>query len=256
MEETKQQFPTEEVTLPSKGLLYPKESPLNKGNIEMKYMTAKEEDILTNTNFIKNGTVLDKLLESLIITKNIKFNDLLVGDKNALLIAARILGYGPDYEIRKTHPETGVESIAKIDLTKIKDKIIDSKLIKDNTNEFEFSLPTTKKLITFKFLTHGDEKKIDQELKGLEKLNKQSSEGTTKLKHLILSIDGNYETKVIRKFIDNELLARDARALRLYMKKIGPDINLKTDIEYNDGYIEYDTSFPMNPNFFWPDVEL
>ena len=92
-----QQFPTEMVTLPSKGLLYPEESPLKKGEIEMKYMTAREEDILTNQNLIENGTVIDKLLQSLIITP-INYNDLLIGDKNAVLVAARILGYGKDYE--------------------------------------------------------------------------------------------------------------------------------------------------------------
>ena len=95
--EQKQQFPTEQVTLPTKGLLYPKDSPLRKGSIEMKYMTAREEDILTNQNYIENGTVLDKLLQSLIITP-IDYNTLLAGDKNAILIAARILGYGAEYE--------------------------------------------------------------------------------------------------------------------------------------------------------------
>ena len=94
--EQKYQFPTEEVTLPSKGLLYPEGSPLRKGVIEMKYMTAKEEDILTNQNYIANGTVIDKLIKSLIVSK-VDYNDLLIGDKNALLIAARILGYGKDY---------------------------------------------------------------------------------------------------------------------------------------------------------------
>ena len=96
MEKNTHQFPTEEVTLPSKGLLYPEDSPLRSGKIEMKYMTAREEDILTNQNYIEDGTVIDKLLQSLIVTP-VKYNDLLVGDKNAILIAARILGYGKDY---------------------------------------------------------------------------------------------------------------------------------------------------------------
>ena len=116
--EQKQQFPTEEVTLPSKGLLYPEGSPLKKGVIEMKYMTAKEEDILTNVNLIRSGTVLDKLLQSLIVTP-INYKELLVGDKNAILIAARILGYGPEYDVLLNHPETGIESKATIDLTKL-----------------------------------------------------------------------------------------------------------------------------------------
>ena len=95
--ESKFKIPTETVELPSKGLLYPKDSPLAKGEIEMKYMTAKEEDILTNQNFIRNGTVIDKLLKSLIVSEGVNYSDLLVGDKNAIMIAARILAYGPNY---------------------------------------------------------------------------------------------------------------------------------------------------------------
>ena len=97
MEQT-QKFPTEVVDLPSTGRLYPKDSLLSSGTIEMKYMTAKEEDILTNQNYIEKGIVIDKLLKALIVDKNINYNELLIGDKNALLIAARILGYGKDYE--------------------------------------------------------------------------------------------------------------------------------------------------------------
>ena len=114
MEEKKHTFPSEEVTLPSKGLLYPEGHPLKKGVIEMKYMSAKEEDILTNPNLIKNGTVIDKLLKSLIVTP-IDYNNLLLGDKNAVLVAARILGYGKDY----TFEFNGEEKT--IDLTEIKD---------------------------------------------------------------------------------------------------------------------------------------
>ena len=103
--EQKYQFPTEEVTLPSKGLLYPEGSPLRKGVIEMKYMTAKEEDILTNQNYIANGTVIDKLIKSLIVSK-FDYNDLLIGDKNAILITSRILGYGQEYSFNFTNPNS------------------------------------------------------------------------------------------------------------------------------------------------------
>ena len=118
----KNQFPTEMVTLPSKGLLYPEGNPLKKGEIEMKYMTAREEDILTNQNLIENGTVIDKLLQSLIITP-INYNDLLVGDKNAILIAARILGYGSDYAFEYKGERFN------IDLTKVDDKSLNKSLI-------------------------------------------------------------------------------------------------------------------------------
>ena len=162
--ENKQIFPTEEVTLPSKGLIYPKDNPLSKGVLEMKYMTAKEEDILTNESYIKNGTVIDKLLKSLIITP-IDYNDIIIGDKNAIMIAARVLGYGKDY----TFTYDGEEHT--VDLTEVKDKELEEKnLLSKGQNEFEFTLPTTKKAITFKILTHGDERKIENEIKGIKKV--------------------------------------------------------------------------------------
>ena len=249
MEQTKNQFPSEEVTLPSKGLLYPIDSSLSKGKIEMKYMTAREEDILTNQNLIENGTVIDKLLESLIITK-IKYNDLLVGDKNAILVAARILGYGKDYSFNHQGEEK------TIDLTEIKDKEIDESLIEGGKNEFNFTLPTAKIKVTFKILTHGDEQAIEKELKGLKRLNKNTSyDLSTRMKHVITSIDGDYETKTIREFVDNRLLARDSRELRNYIKGIQPDINLTFEYEGKNGDLK-NATIPIGLQFFWPDADV
>tara|TARA_R110002033_G_scaffold82584_1_gene133439 strand:- start:126 stop:887 length:762 start_codon:yes stop_codon:yes gene_type:complete len=248
-----QQFPSELITLPSKGLLYAEDSPLKKGEVEMKYMTAREEDILTNVNFIKNGTVLDKLIQSLMVDK-FNYDDLLIGDKNAVLIAARILGYGADYEVMKSHPQTGQSEKVSIDLTSLNDKELDSSLINEGKNEFEFELPASKRTVTFKLLTHGDEKKITQELDGLKRLNREGFEGTTRLKHTIIAVDSNFDVKTVRDFVDKSLLARDARALRLYIKEISPDTELKVDLTYSDGYIEYNVPFPLGVDFFWPDV--
>ena len=249
MEETKQQFPSEEVTLPSKGLLYPENSPLRNGIIEMKYMTAKEEDILTNQNLIENGTVIDKLLKSLITTP-CDYNELLSGDKNAILIAARILGYGADYSF-----EYNGETI-EFDLTTIKDKQLDESLVTDSKNEFSFTLPTSKKEITFKFLTHGDEIAIEKELKGLRKINKDvSNELTTRMKYIITSIDNDYENKTIRKFVDNEFLARDARELRKYIGKIQPSVDLSYNYEDTRGNITK-IDIPVGIKFFWPDASI
>ena len=252
MEQNKQTFPSEEVTLPSKGILYPKDHPLSKGVIEMKYMTAREEDILTNQNFIKNGTVIDKLLKSLIVTK-FNYNDLLVGDKNAILVAARILGYGSEYSFKYKDQETTV------DLSEIEDKEFDEKLIldKNNPNEFSFHLPYSKKDITFKLLSHGDDLKINSEVKGLKKISKTTNvESVTRWKHIILSLEGNYDKKTIREFVDNQLLARDARALRQYIVDIQPDVDLTVDLELSDGTLEENVSLPIGVGFFWPDVEL
>ena len=249
MKETKTQFPAEEVTLPSQGLLYSKDSPLSKGIIEMKYMTAREEDILTNVNLIENGTVIDKLLESLIVSP-INYNDLLTGDKDAILIAARILGYGADYIF--THMGEEIN----IDLTTIKDKQLDESLVIDGKNEFQFTLPTSKKEVTFKFLTHGDEQKIEKELKGLKKINKnKSNDLTTRMKYVITSIEGDYERKTIREFVDNEFLARDARELRNHISKIQPSVDLSYDYEDQRGNVTT-IDIPVGIQFFWPDASI
>jgi len=244
-------IPTEEISLPSKGLLYPKESPLSKGKIEMKYMTAREEDILTNTNFIKNGTVIDKLLQSLIVTP-INYDDLLIGDKNAILISARILGYGQEYSFKYTN-EQGQEIEATVDLSTLKEKELDKSLIKNNTNDFSFSLPKSGNVVTFKLLTHGDEKKIEAEIKGLQKINPNGSyDVTTRLKYMITSVNGDREQKAIRDFVDNYMLAPDARALREYYAKVQPDIDLKF-IPNDDNYTGEGITIPISLNIFWPD---
>ena len=239
---TTPKFPTEMVDLPSKGLLYPEDSPLRAGTIEMKYMTAREEDILTNSNYIQQGIVLDKLLESLIVTK-INFKDLLVGDKNSILIASRILGYGQDYEFEMNG------KIYQVDLTTLKDKELPSDVDYTNGNDFSFTLPASKNEITFKLLSHGDELAIEQELKGLKKINPNGSpELSTRLKYIITSINGDRERKTVREFVDNQLLARDSRALRQEVKRISPDIDLT--IQGDGGE---DIAIPITLNFFWPD---
>jgi translation initiation factor IF-3 len=243
-------LPTEVISLPSKGLLYPKDSPLAKGEIEMKYMSAREEDILTNSNFIRQGVVIDKLLQSLIVTK-INYDDLLIGDKNAVLIAARILGYGQEYEFKYTD-KRGQEVDAKIDLTTLKEKEVDASLYKSGNN-FTFALPKSGNTITFKLLTHGDEKKIDAEIKGLQKVNPNSSyDVTTRLKHMITSINGDSDQKSIRDFVDGFLLAPDARALREYYAKVQPDIEMKYFPE-DESYTGEGITVPISLNFFWPD---
>ena len=254
IQEEKYQFPTEDVTLPSKGLLYPEGHPLRSGVIKMKYMTAKEEDILTNQNFIKNGTVINKLLQSLIVTP-VNYNDLLIGDKNAILIAARILGYGADYTFEYVSPNTGDKEEVTIDLTELDDKELDESLMIEGRNEFAFTLPTSKIEITFKFLTHGDEEKIQKELKGLRKINKQSSsELTTRLKHTLLSVNGDRDIKTIREFVDNRFLARDSKAFRSYLSDIMPDINMEIDLDLENGDTIEDVNIPLGVSFFWPDA--
>jgi hypothetical protein len=251
--ESKFKLPTETITLPSKGLLYPKDNPLSSGEIEMSYMTAKHEDILTNANYIKNGTAIDKLLEALIVT-SINFNDLIIGDKNAILIAARILGYGKDYPIQFFNGSTRQQDDYIVDLTELKEKEVDESLFTLGQNEFTYELPQSKNTITFKLLTGGDEKKIDQEIKGLKKLHPNDSfELTTRLKFMITSVEGTREAKDIREFVDKYLTAQDSRSLRDYYNQIMPDVDMKIDIE-KDGYTQEGVTVPIGLNFFWPDA--
>jgi len=253
MEQTKFNLPTETIELPSRGLLYPTENPLSSGTIEMKYMTAKEEDILSNQNYIKSGTVFDKLFQSLIVSK-INYDDLTVGDKNAILIAARILGYGKDYEVKYPHPVTAEDETVVIDLSELKNKELDETLY-NNSNEFTFTLPKSQNEVIFKVLTHRDEKQIEVELKGLKKVN-LSAEVTTRLKQSIIAINGNREKKDIREFIDNYLLAADARALREYMRKVTPDLDLTFTFVGSDGYTKEGVDLPIGVSFFYPNAGI
>ena len=237
-------FPTEVVELPSKGLIYPKDNLLSSGEVEMKYMTAKEEDILSNQAYIQKGIVLDKLLQSLIVDKNINYDDLIVGDKNALFMAARILGYGKDYSFEYNGMEYTV------DLSTLDPRPFDESSITQGVNEFHFTLPSTNTPITYKMLTGHDEKKIDRELAGLKRLDKMSSaELSTRMKYMITSVGGDTETKTIREFVDNYLLAKDSRALREHMRETQPDVDMKYILDSGE-----EVTIPIGLNFFWPDA--
>jgi hypothetical protein len=248
-------FPTEVIDLPSKGLIYPESSPLSSGTIELKYMSAKEEDILTNQNFIQKGTVIDKLLQSMIVNKKIDYNELISGDKNAVLFAARILGYGAEYDVELLDKH-GKKVPVKIDLSKLENKPLDEKLFVKGKNEFDFILPQSKVTVTFKLLTSADENKIDEELKGLKKaFPNESFEVTTRLKHQILAVNGDTSQDKTRYFVDSMLLT-DSRALRKYINKITPDLDMTFSYEDSKGDIVEGVSIPMNINFLYPDAIL
>ena len=247
-------FPTEVIDLPSKGLIYPESSPLSSGTIELKYMSAKEEDILTNQNFLEKGIVVDKLLQSMIVSK-IDYSELILGDKNAILVAARILGYGAEYPVELTD-KYGKKVSTTINLSELKDKKIDETLFIKGKNEFNFTLPQSKVTVTFKLLTHGDEMKIEEELKGLKKLYPQESfDITTRLKYQIIAINGDSNAEKIRLFVGNMLL-QDSRAFRKHVNEITPDLDMVFNYEDSKGDIVEGVSVPMNLNFLWPDANL
>jgi len=249
MAEQKQEFkfPTEVVDLPSGGKLYPKDSSLSSGKIEIKYMTAKEEDILTSQNLIKKGVVIDKLLNSLIVSKGVTADDLFIGDKNAVMVASRILAYGGDYTVEVTNPNTGETQQQTFDLTSCQFKELPEDVDYSN-NEFELELPITKVNITFKLLTGKDENDIANELKSLAKIGQQA-EVTTRLKHVIASVNGETSKSIISNFVDN-LLSKESLILRDEIQRINPDINLKQEVDFGGESTEVD--IPMTVEFFWP----
>jgi len=248
------EYLTEQISLPSKGLIYPKESPLSSGKIEIKYPTAKEEDILTNSGYIKNGTVFDKLLKSVIVTPGVNLDDLLMCDKNALLIAVRILMYGENFKFTYKFSEDEKSEIT-LNLQTIKEKEFDSSLFKESLNEFEYTLPKSKSLVKFKLLNQSDVKKINEELEGLKKESTENKKSiTTKLKHQIISINGNSDPSTIRKSVDS-MLSFDSKSLRDYIDKIEPDLDLSYSINTQNGLAE--GTIPVTSvDFFWPDSIL
>ena len=245
-----QKFPSEVIDLPSEGKLYPEGHPLKDGKIEIKYMTAKEEDILTSQNLIKKGVVIDRLIDSLILTNDVKQDDLVLGDKNAVMVAARILAYGPEYVCEVTNPNTGQAITHTFNLADCPFK----KLPEDITeNKFEIELPISKKKITFKLLTGKEEVLINEELKSSKKLGTDySPELTTRLRHTIISVDGDESQATINNFVQN-LLARDSMYLRKEIKKVTPDIELSQEIEIGGESVK--VNIPMTVGFFWPDTE-
>ena len=240
-------FPTEVVELPSKGHFYINGHPLSSGKVEIKYMTAKEEDILTNTNFIRKGTVIDRLLQSLIVNKDIKYNDLLIGDKNAVMVAARILAYGPEYTCEVTTP-TGKKINKTFNLADCPFKKLDENITE---NKFEVELPISKKKVTFKLLNGKDEVIINKELEASKKIGSDvSPELTTRLRHTVTSVDGDESQSTINNFIQT-LLARDSMFLRKQIAEVAPDIELEQEIEIGGESVKVD--IPMTVGFFWPD---
>lgn len=249
MTEKQFDFPTEVISLPSEGKVYPTDNPLSSGQITIKCMTAKEEDILSSQNLIKKGIVLDKLFES-IIMDDVNINDIVIGDKNAIILATRLLGYGAEYPMKFYSTVTGETHDTVVNLANIKVKDVDFALF-NNKNEFQFDTPVGKNKLTFKLLTHGDELAIDKDLQALEKLDKDNaSDITTRLRYMIIAVDGNTDIGAIGKFI-NKFQARDSKAFRTYVKSISPDVDMNIEYVHEDGEKEV-VPITMGVGFFWP----
>ena len=251
---TKSKIPTILVDLPSNGHFYPEASPLAVGKVEIYRATAKHEDILQNPQFIKKGIVLDEFLKAMIATAGVSIDDLLIGDKNAIFLAARRSTYGDEYAVKVKCPECGEESKVNIDLSQLKNKEYDFSNFRRGENGFPFTT-SSGDIVTWKLLTHKDETLIESEMKGLQKFNSSSStEITTRLKYLIVSVNGDTDKGKIKKFIEESLPAKDSLALRREVKERMPDVDMTFAFTCPKCDYTGKLSVPMSSEFLWPSV--
>ena len=252
--------PTEFVELPSKGLFYPEGHPLHKKEtIEVKHMTAKEEDILTSRALLKKGIAIDRLLQSIIIDKNIKPHEMLVGDKNAIMIAARISGYGSEYNTRITCPNCSSVNEPLIDLveaskTKLPSDANEIESVEGPTNvgTFLITLPVTKAVVEVKLMSGADEKKFSERVQMRKKQRQNEAMLTDQFKTFVVSINGHRVLHQMYGFIDN-LPVKDSRFLRKTYAELSPAVELKHDFICSECSFEQEVEVPITAQFFWPD---
>ena len=248
--------PTEIVPLPSKGRFYPPTHPLhNAETVEIKYMTAKEEDILTSQSLLKEGLAVDRALQSLIIDTNVRVTDLLVGDKNALVIASRITGYGEEYETSVNCPQCSATTRHTFDLSELDSVDFESSMqehgitISEN-NTFTITLPFSKLTVECRLLTGKDENKMFKNAQRNSK-KKESSVFTDQLRSIIVSINGSSNALEVGSLV-NELPARDARYLRTVFGSVSPNIDMSQHFECSECDYAADMEVPLTADFLWP----
>jgi hypothetical protein len=250
------EIPQESVPLPSRGVIYPVDGPLHgQETIDIKPMTAKEEDILTSRAYIKSGTVLTKLLQSCITNKSINPDTLISGDRNALLVSLRITGYGADYDVEVDCPECSTKSKQTFDLSQLQIKRLEIDPVVQGDNLFEVQLPVTKKTVRVKFLTGHDERDmmITNERKKKSGMKVETSI-TDRLMRSIVSVEGVSDKNKISFFVKN-LPARDSLSLRRFLDKNEPGIVMKSWMSCPSCHEQSEVGLPMGASFFWPDTE-
>lgn len=246
-------IPLETVPLPSSGKVYPRESTLyGAETVEIRSMTAREEDILTSRALIKKGTVITELIKSCLVDRSINPNELLGGDRNALMVAIRITGYGPEYKAEIECQECNTKSPHDFNLAELPIRRLEIEPISAGSNIFEFVLPRSKKIVKFRFLTGKDEEEIMTMSEKQKKLGLSTeSNVTTSLIHAIVSIDGVEDRAKIANFIRN-MPARDSLELRNYIRDNEPGILMRQDTSCPScGHTE-EVAMPLGVNFLWP----
>jgi hypothetical protein len=248
-------IPVESVPLPSRGIIYSKNSGFfDKETLDIRPMTAREEDILSSKAYIKNGTVLAELIKSCLVDKNINPDDLISGDRNALLISLRITGYGSEYNSEVDCPACGFTNKSNFNLADLKIKRLSIDPIEFGQNLFQVQLPVTKKNVKVKFLTGHDEKEMSiiDERKRKNGIN-SASVVTDRLCRSIVEVEGITDKNKIRMFVNN-MPVRDSLSLRRFLEKNEPGIDMSVWLSCNSCHEESEVLLPMGTSFFWPDV--
>ncbi len=250
------EVPVETVPLPSNGKIYPPDSGLHaKETIEIKAMTAREEDILTSRALIKKGTVITELIKSCLVDKSINVDDMIAGDRNALMTALRITGYGSEYNVQVECPECGALNKQDFMLTDLPIKRLSIEPVAEGANLFQFTLPMTKKNVQFKFLTGRDETEMSTIAERKKKQGqKNDSLVTSRLQYAIVAVDGITDRGKINRFVEN-MPARDSLALRKHIDANEPGIEMKSWMQCEECDEHTEVSLPLGATFFWPDSE-
>jgi len=250
--------PTEIVELPSRGVLYPEGHPLHMvGEVEIKYMTAREEDILTSPSLLKKGVVLDRLLKSVLVDKSINISDLLIGDRNALVIATRKTGYGSEYPTMVTCPSCNASAEYVFDLEQLKTLEVDAEELQkygiENTGRGTFlvRLPKTGVAAEFRLLTGKDENYLAKQRELAEKKGLPDTNLTNQLRSMLVSVNGSTDRADVNNFV-NAMPAYDAKFLRGAYSKTNPDIDLKHIYSCDACGFAQEMEVPLNADFFWP----
>tara|TARA_Y100000310_G_scaffold111997_1_gene110416 strand:- start:2217 stop:3053 length:837 start_codon:yes stop_codon:yes gene_type:complete len=246
-------IPTEFVDLPTKGKFYSVDHPLhNVETIEIRYMTAKETDILSSKQLLKKGVAVDRMLQNLIIDKNIKIEQLFTGDKNAILMAARISGFGQSYEASITCRNCSATSEQSFDLSEVNVKEAPEEANYGENGTFFITLPQTKIEAECRLLTSNDEAKMSAKTEKKRKLKLPESILTDQLKLVIVSLNGITDRSTVEEFVD-VMPAQDSNHLRNEYDKMRPDIDLSYQFECEQCESLSDVSIPFSVNFFWPE---
>ena len=248
--------PYEIIQLPSKGIYYSEQSPLSSGKIMIKLPTAKEQDILTSRNLIQNDIVLEQFLRAIILTPGVQVEDLLTGDMNYLLYAARVLTYGSILEMEYECQNPLCKNIAKhsIDISKFQPKEVQMDEQHRGNRQFEFILPYSKRTIILQLSDGHLQKKIKEQLNKSKKLFKDKIDRTltTRYKYLIVDVDGNKDPKYIRQFIDKELTSRDSLELRRFLYRVNPNIDITYKYTCQSCSRQQEVEVNIDVPFFWP----